>query len=225
MCNPGLIYCLAPGQQAPTSCDGQKQQQQQQQQESTNVNNNRATGGTAISSSSANGGSGGQGGQGGNATGGSSSVGNTTSTSGVANAGNNTGNGGGAKVTVEGDKVEAQARNPVNSATAAPPIIINNDNCRTGWGVGAQGVTLGFTVSGTAVDTNCELLKLNRELVILGHKDVAIELLRGDERVEAAFKRVENKDKRDERGRKIIGYVEAHENWQATTLSTSDHGN
>jgi hypothetical protein len=120
-------------------------------------------------------------------------------------------------VVVQGDNVQAQARNPVNTAFAAPTLVVQTDSCRTGFGVGGQAVAFGFTMSGTARDENCEVIKLARELTIYGYKPVAVELLRGDERVEAAFKRLE-------KGRNTVGYIEQGDKYVAKTLVYSDHG-
>jgi hypothetical protein len=231
-CDPNARVCKPPNEPPPpTTCAMTAQQQAQYQkqnqsqgQTSQNTNNNAST-------STATGGAGGAGGQGG-AGGAVKDSGNSaaTSASGVKNSGNSaagvkdSGNGGGATVAIAGDNVAAQARNPVNTAFAGSQTVIVQDNCRAGWGAGAQGVSLALSFSGTQRDENCEILKLNRELVILGHKDVAVELLRGDERVEAAFKRVEAKARHDERGRNVTGYIELHDSWQATTL-VSEHGN
>ena len=195
-------------------------QQQAQSQSSTNVNQNSNTNTSNSSSASSA--------TGGNATSsatGGVAFGGTGGSSAVKNAGNNVGSGGGATVTVAGDNVQAQARDPVNTAFAGQQLVVQTDSCRTGFGVGGQGVAFGFSMSGTARDENCELLKLNRELVILGHKDVAIELLRGDERVEAAFKRVDAKERADERGRKVLGFVEHGNGFEAKTLAYSVHDN
>lgn len=87
----------------------------------------------------------------------------------------------------------SQTTNQADSAKTAfvaTQNIYNSDNCRVGAGVGGQGLAFGVSLSWTNRDENCEVIKLARELNSYGHKDVAIELLKSDERVRAAFERV-----------------------------------
>jgi hypothetical protein len=72
---------------------------------------------------------------------------------------------------------------PVPSAMAPSMTGMNNDMCRTGIsGAANTGV---FSVSGgiTIIDTNCEAIKLARELGAQGLKVAAVSLLCQDQRV------------------------------------------
>ena len=72
---------------------------------------------------------------------------------------------------------------PVPSAMAPSMTGMNNDMCRTG--VSGAANTGVFSVSGgiTIVDTNCESIKLARELGSQGLKVAAVSLLCQDQRV------------------------------------------
>jgi hypothetical protein len=135
----------------------------------SSVGNTSATGGTggAVSNSgnstNHNTNSQGQGqvATGGAATGGSASSGSTSS------SGGNTQNGGAQtstqattqanSVTVTGDTVnyQAQERNPVASAYAAP-LVSSNGTCLGSGSGGAQFASFGFSLGGTKVDEGCD---------------------------------------------------------------------
>ncbi len=82
-------------------------------------------------------------------SGNSSSGGNTQS---------NLGNNSTTSVTVAGDTVtyEAQARNPVGTAYAAP-LTASNGTCMGSTSGGAQGVSFGVSFGTTWADTSCDL--------------------------------------------------------------------
>ena len=83
---------------------------------------------------------------------------------------------------------QAQARNPVNSAYAAP-LTAGVDTCMGSSSVGAQGVTFGFSGATTWTDKNCVRLKNSRELNSMGMTTVACELLAIDPEVAEAMRR------------------------------------
>lgn len=152
---------------------------------STSYAGSNATGGNAT------GGAGGQGGQGGGGGSASTDSHAVTTQAQTANGGKasvtGSGNGGVSDVNVGGDTYEAQARNPVNTAYAAPVTVVQSDSCRTGVAAGGQAIAFGFTFSGTQQDENCERIKLWRELRGAGFMEEAKELLKQDDRVAKAF--------------------------------------
>lgn len=94
-------------------------------------------------------------------------------------------------VTVNGDTFEAQARNPVSTAYA--PTIMPTAPCMGSTSGGAQGVGFGFSIGGTWIDENCQLLEQARAVSNLGERAVAIEMLNSIPAVSAARKRLADK--------------------------------
>ena len=141
------------------------------------IGNTTSTGGsvgnttTGASTSNAVGGTGGSvgntttGASTANAVGGT--VGNTTSSS--DNANNSTSN-----VSVTGDTYVA-ARIPV--ATAYAPSIAPTAVCALSLSGGAQSVVFGFSMGGSYIDENCELLEQVRAAHAIGARDVAHEMM------------------------------------------------
>ena len=72
---------------------------------------------------------------------------------------------------------------PVPSAMAPSVTAMNNDMCRTGVSGGANTGVLSISGGVTIVDTNCESIKLARELGSQGLKVAAVSLLCQDQRV------------------------------------------
>lgn len=110
-------------------------------------------------------------------------VGNTSSNR-IGNVTASTDNANNSAVTVEGD--EAQRRNPVSTAYAAP-LVAAEDTCMGSSTAGAQGIGFGVSIGTTWTDRNCVRLKNSRELTALGHKDAAVQLLCTDKEVKAAM--------------------------------------
>lgn len=81
-------------------------------------------------------------------------------------------------VTVEGDseEFEAQRRNPVNTAYAAP-LISSNDTCMGSSSVGGQGITFGFSVATTWRDGDCVRRKDARFLSNAKRNNIALALM------------------------------------------------
>lgn len=75
-------------------------------------------------------------------------------------------------VTVEGSTYEAQARNPVSSAWAAP-LAASNGTCMGSTSAGAQGVTIGLSVGTTWTDENCNARYDAIAIKALGHERAA----------------------------------------------------
>lgn len=122
------------------------------------------------------------------AQGGVATVGNTTtnaSVSGVSggNVGNTTatanGSGGSSNVSFS-NQVAARA------AAEVPPVINGSDQCRIGVAMGGSGVGFTLNLGGSTRDENCEILKLSRELRMMGLPQAALALLMQDERVKKA---------------------------------------
>ena len=132
----------------------------------TNTSTSSATGGSATSSSNAKGG---KGGRGGNASNSASTGSNSSTTS----------------VVVQGDNYPDI---PVASAYAPNVQVGGADMCRSGVSGGSQTSAFGISLGGTVVDTNCERLKLSREIAVtLGDKETAKQLLCQDPRVAKAY--------------------------------------
>lgn len=72
---------------------------------------------------------------------------------------------------------------PVPSAMAPSMTGMNNDMCRTGVSGGANTGMLSISGGVTIIDTNCEAIKLARELGAQGLKVAAVSLLCQDKRV------------------------------------------
>lgn len=99
------------------------------------------------------------------------------------NDGNNT------EVSVTDNSVihhEAQKRNPVASAIAAP-LTSSNDTCMGSSSGAVQGVTIGASFGTTWTDDNCVMLKNARELYNMGLPDVAIARMCQDKKNRQAF--------------------------------------
>ena len=75
-------------------------------------------------------------------------------------------------VSVGGDTYEAQARNPVSSAWAAP-LAASNGTCMGSTSAGAQGVTIGLSVGTTWTDENCNARYDAIAIKALGHERAA----------------------------------------------------
>lgn len=80
-------------------------------------------------------------------------------------------------VSVAGDTAnyQAPARNPV--ATAYAPAYLPTAVCALGMSGGAQGATFGFSLGGSYIDKNCEVLEQVRRAAELGFRDVAAEMM------------------------------------------------
>ena len=104
------------------------------------------------------------------ARGGNASTGSNTSTT---------------SVVVQGDNYPDI---PVSSAYAPNVQVGGADMCRSGVSGGSQTSAFGISLGGTVVDTNCERLKLSREIAVtLGDKETAKQLLCQDPRVAKAY--------------------------------------
>lgn len=123
------------------------------------------------------------GGEGGRAMSSSSSGSSSTSgASATSNSGGNTMVGGrqdttnnnqsGANVTVTGDTYQAQERNPVNTAYAAP-LAAANGTCMGSTSGGAQGVSFGVSFGSTWVDAGCDARYDATALAYIGLKRAA----------------------------------------------------
>ena len=75
-------------------------------------------------------------------------------------------------VSVNGDTYQAQARNPVSSAWAAP-LAASNGTCMGSTSAGAQGVTIGLSVGTTWTDENCNARYDAIAIKALGHERAA----------------------------------------------------
>ena len=89
-------------------------------------------------------------------------------------------------VYYEGD--EAQKRNPVSSAWAAP-LVASEDTCMGSTSGGGQGITLGFSFATTWRDKDCVIRKDARFLHNAQHQNVALGLMCEKERVRTAVAR------------------------------------
>lgn len=85
-----------------------------------------------------------------------------------------TSNANNSSVTVAGDA--AQARNPVSTAYSAS-LTSGIDTCMGSSSAGAQGVGFGISIGSTWTDKNCARLKNARQLVIMGHRAAAVQLM------------------------------------------------
>lgn len=81
---------------------------------------------------------------------------------------------------------QAQARNPVNTAFAAP-LTATEDTCMGSSSAGGQGVGFGLSLGTTWHDTDCVRRKDARELYNMGHKKAALALLSQSKEVRAAL--------------------------------------
>jgi hypothetical protein len=70
----------------------------------------------------------------------------------------------------------AQARNPVNTAYAAP-LVAGEDTCMGSSSIGGQGVGFGISIGTSWTDENCQRLKNSRQLASLGYQKAAVMLL------------------------------------------------
>ena len=75
-------------------------------------------------------------------------------------------------VSVGGDTYQAQARNPVAQAWAAP-LAASNGTCMGSTSAGAQGVTIGLSVGTTWTDENCNARYDAIAIKALGHERAA----------------------------------------------------
>lgn len=118
---------------------------------------------------------------GGSATGGSvTGSGNSTSVNTALGGTGGTGVGGSqsqsATTGSQSIYVEAQKRNPVATAYAAP-LVAADDTCMGSSSVGAQGIGLGLSVGSTWKDDDCVRRKDAREIHNMGFKPAAITLM------------------------------------------------
>jgi hypothetical protein len=81
---------------------------------------------------------------------------------------------------------EAQARNPVNTAFAAP-LVAADDTCMGSSSAGGQGVGFGLSLGTTWHDEDCVRRKDARELHNMGQKKAALALLCQSDHVAAAM--------------------------------------
>ena len=86
-------------------------------------------------------------------------------------------------VYYEGD--EAQKRNPVSTAYAAP-LVASDDTCMGSTSAGGQGITLGFSFASTWRDKDCVIRKDARFLHNSQHQTVALGLMCDKDRVRKA---------------------------------------
>ncbi len=93
-------------------------------------------------------------------------------------------------VSVAGDvsHYAAQERNPV--ATAYAPSISPTAVCALSMSGGAQGSAFGFSIGGSYIDKNCELLEQVRRANDIGQKEVAAEMMMDVPAFAAAAKRI-----------------------------------
>ena len=75
-------------------------------------------------------------------------------------------------VSVGGDTYQAQARNPVAQAWAAP-LAASNGTCMGSTSAGAQGVTIGLSMGTTWTDENCNARYDAIAIKALGHERAA----------------------------------------------------
>lgn len=87
-------------------------------------------------------------------------------------------------VVVQGD--QAQARNPVATAYAAP-LTAGFDTCMGSSTAGAQGIGFGISLGSTWTDKNCVRLKNSRELASMGLRKASIQLLCQNKDIEEAM--------------------------------------
>jgi hypothetical protein len=81
---------------------------------------------------------------------------------------------------------EAQARNPVNTAFAAP-LVATDDTCMGSSSAGGQGVGFGLSLGTTWHDEDCVRRKDARELHNMGQRKAALALLCQSDHVAAAM--------------------------------------
>ena len=96
-------------------------------------------------------------------------------------------------VTYEGD--EAQKRNPVSTAIAAP-LVTSNDTCMGSTSAGGQGITLGLSFATTWRDADCVIRKDARFLHNASHEVIALSLMCEKDSVRAAVARAGSVEKR-----------------------------
>ena len=108
------------------------------------------------------------------AYGGAGGAGGSASSTSSSSSGGNTlaASTGSMTVSVGGDTYEAQARNPVASAWAAP-LAASNGTCMGSTSAGAQGVTIGLSVGTTWTDENCNARYDAIAIKALGHERAA----------------------------------------------------
>ena len=108
------------------------------------------------------------------AYGGAGGAGGSASSTSSSSSGGNTlaASTGSMTVSVGGDTYEAQARNPVSSAWAAP-LAASNGTCMGSTSAGAQGVTIGLSVGTTWTDENCNARYDAIAIKALGHERAA----------------------------------------------------
>lgn len=163
------LACLALSSLASAQViNNDSNQSQSQSQESMNVQGEPGTGtGTASSSQQAaqtqaqtistslnNSGNGGAGGAGGVGNGGTGGTGGTANSHATSSSGGNVIN---TALTVQGDTVtyQAQARDPVSTAYAAP-LAAANGTCMGSSSAGAQGIGFGLSLGTTWRDDGCD---------------------------------------------------------------------
>ena len=87
-----------------------------------------------------------------------------------------TANANNSSVSVTGDTFQAQARNPVATAYAAP-LTAGFDTCMGSSTAGAQGIGFGISLGSTWTDANCVRLKNARELAAIGYRTASVQLM------------------------------------------------
>lgn len=100
----------------------------------------------------------------------------------ASNAGNNNAASGNTTTVV----TEAQKRNPVNTAYAAP-LTAAEDTCMGSTTAGAQGIGFGLSLGSTYQDEDCVRRKDARELHNMNHRGAAIALMCQSENVRTAM--------------------------------------
>jgi len=87
-----------------------------------------------------------------------------------------TANANNSSVSVTGDTFQAQPRNPVATAYAAP-LTAGFDTCMGSSTAGAQGIGFGISLGSTWTDANCVRLKNARELAAIGYRTASVQLM------------------------------------------------
>lgn len=100
------------------------------------------------------------------------------------------------KITTESTSTSSVKSENINDTTVKSPppsaispgvTVINNDICTVGISGAVQTQILGLSGGGTVRDTNCERIKLAKNLYDMGMKVAAVSTLCQDERVFAAM--------------------------------------
>lgn len=123
--------------------------------------------------------------------------GNSSSTGGNSNQGQSTENANNAaqqtSVNVQGDNVSYQAAQ-IPVATAYAPSIAPTAVCALSLSGGAQGALFGFSMGGSYIDENCEMLEQVRAAKAIGADDVAFEMMMDVPAFAKAAKRIADRE-------------------------------